>query len=122
MNKSKARKENRKTESELPSENHRTSIVDPSMREWQKVDWRKLEKRVFKLQKRIYKASERGDVKAVRRLQKTVMRSWSCKMISVRRVTQDNQGVRRENRTLGASALNNRRAVSPGELSLSVPA
>ncbi len=89
---SKARKENRKTESELPSENYRTSIVDPSMMEWKKVDWRKLEKRVFKLQKRIYKASERGDVQAVRRLQKTAMRSWSCKMLAVRRVTQDNQG------------------------------
>jgi RNA-directed DNA polymerase len=60
--------------------------------EWNKVDWRKLERRVFKLQKRIYRASQRGDVKAVRRLQKTLMRSWSAKMLAVRRVTQDNQG------------------------------
>lgn len=60
--------------------------------EWNKVDWRKLERRVFKLQKRIYKASIRGDVKAVRSLQKTLMRSWSAKMLAVRRVTQDNQG------------------------------
>ncbi|HEY9693969.1 MAG TPA: group II intron reverse transcriptase/maturase [Oculatellaceae cyanobacterium] len=60
--------------------------------EWNKVDWRKLEIRVYKLQKRIFKASSRGDVKAVRRLQKTLMRSWSGKMLSVRRVTQDNQG------------------------------
>lgn len=60
--------------------------------EWKKVNWRKLERRVFKLQKRIYKASSRGDLKAVRRLQKTLMRSWSAKMLAVRRVTQDNQG------------------------------
>jgi RNA-directed DNA polymerase len=60
--------------------------------EWNKVDWRKLEIRVYKLQKRIFRASSRGDVKAVRRLQKTLMRSWSGKMLSVRSVTQDNQG------------------------------
>lgn len=62
------------------------------MMEWNACDWRKLERRVFKLQKRIYKASQRGDVKAVRRLQKTLMRSWSARMLAVRRVTQDNQG------------------------------
>lgn len=70
MNKAKARKENTKTEVEIPSENlPQKSNVDPSMMEWKKVDWRKLEKRVFKLQKRIYRASERGDIKLVRRLQ-----------------------------------------------------
>ncbi len=56
------------------------------------INWRKLEKRVYKLQKRIYKASIRGDVKATRRLQKTLMRSWSAKVLSVRRVSQDNKG------------------------------
>ncbi|WP_017316664.1 reverse transcriptase N-terminal domain-containing protein [Mastigocladopsis repens] len=65
---------------------------DKSMVEWRHIDWHKLEKRVYKLQKRIYKASVRGDVKAVRRLQKTLMKSWSAKCLAVRRVTQDNQG------------------------------
>ncbi len=60
--------------------------------EWSKVNWRKLEIRVHKLQKRIFRASNRGDSAAVRRLQKTLMRSWSGKMLAVRRVTQDNQG------------------------------
>ncbi|AFZ15062.1 RNA-directed DNA polymerase (Reverse transcriptase) [Crinalium epipsammum PCC 9333] len=62
------------------------------MVEWSKVNWRKLEIRVQKLQKRIFKASSRGDIAAVRRLQKTLMKSWSGKMLAVRRVTQDNQG------------------------------
>lgn len=62
------------------------------MMEWKDLPWRKLERRIFKLQKRIFKASQRGDVKAVRRLQKTLMRSWSAKCLAVRRVTQDNQG------------------------------
>ncbi|MBG1260631.1 group II intron reverse transcriptase/maturase [Nostoc sp. BAE] len=62
------------------------------MVEWKYINWRKLERRVFKLQKRIYKASLRGDVKAFRRLQKTLMKSWAAKCLSVRRVTQDNLG------------------------------
>ncbi|WP_333411181.1 group II intron reverse transcriptase/maturase [Microcoleus sp. T2B6] len=60
--------------------------------EWKDINWRKLERVTFKLQKRIFQASERGDVKAVRKLQKTLIRSWSAKCIAVRRVTQDNQG------------------------------
>jgi RNA-directed DNA polymerase len=60
--------------------------------QWNQINWKKLEKRVFKLQKRIYRASERGDLKAVRRLQKTLLNSWSAKCLAVRRVTQDNLG------------------------------
>jgi len=59
---------------------------------WKDINWRKAERYVFKLQKRIYAASRRGDVKQCRRLQKTLMRSWSNKVLAVRRVTQDNQG------------------------------
>jgi len=60
--------------------------------EWNKLPWKQIERRVFKLQKRIFRASQRGDVQAVRRLQKTLMRSWSGKCMAVRKVTQDNQG------------------------------
>ncbi|MEH2320274.1 MAG: group II intron reverse transcriptase/maturase [Nostoc sp.] len=70
----------------------RKVLSNESMGEWKHINWRKLERRVFKLQKRIYKASLRGDVKAFRRLQKTLMNSWAAKCLSVRRVTQDNQG------------------------------
>lgn len=69
-----------------------TAKNDKSTVEWKHLNWRKLEKCVYKLQKRIYKASERGDVKAIRRLQKTLMKSWSARVFAVRRVTQDNQG------------------------------
>ena len=62
------------------------------MVEWNQINWRKAERLTFKLQKRIFQASERGDVKAVRQLQKTLIRSWSAKCIAVRKVTQDNQG------------------------------
>jgi RNA-directed DNA polymerase len=59
---------------------------------WRNINWRKAEKYVFKLQKRIYAASRCGDVKRVRQLQKTLMRSWYNRLLAVRRVTQDNQG------------------------------
>lgn len=62
------------------------------MYEWSDTNWRKLERDVFKLQKRIYRASNRGDVKLVRRLQKLLISSWSARMLAVRRTTQDNQG------------------------------
>jgi RNA-directed DNA polymerase len=60
--------------------------------EWGQVKWKKLERCVWKLQKRIYRASSRGDIKTVRRLQKTLLHSWNAKVIAVRRVSQDNQG------------------------------
>ncbi|MBW4448922.1 MAG: group II intron reverse transcriptase/maturase [Spirirestis rafaelensis WJT71-NPBG6] len=60
--------------------------------EWNQLNWRKLEKAVFKLQKRIFRASQRGDVASIRKLQKTLIRSWSAKCIAVRKVTQDNTG------------------------------
>jgi RNA-directed DNA polymerase len=62
------------------------------MMEWNNVNWRKAEIRIFKLQKRIFRASGRGDVKAVRKLQKTLIRSWAARLLAVRKVTQDNQG------------------------------
>jgi len=71
---------------------NRKAKSNESMGEWKHINWRKLERRVFKLQKRIYKASQRGDVKAIRRLQKTLMKSWYARCLSVRRVTQDNAG------------------------------
>ncbi len=60
--------------------------------EWKDVNWRKAEFAIFKLQKRIYRASQRGEVQTVRRLQKTLAQSWSAKLIAVRRVTQENKG------------------------------
>ncbi|NEP48771.1 MAG: group II intron reverse transcriptase/maturase [Moorea sp. SIO3C2] len=59
---------------------------------WSEIDWKKVERKVHKLQTRIYRASSRGDTKAVHKLQKTLLRSWSAKCLAVRRITQDNQG------------------------------
>jgi RNA-directed DNA polymerase len=47
---------------------------------------------VYRLQKRIFQASCRGDVAAVRSVQRLVMKSEAARCLAVRRVTQDNQG------------------------------
>lgn len=60
--------------------------------EWKQLNWRKAEKAAFKLQKRIYQASISGNVRKVRKLQKTLLNSYYAKLIAVRRVTQDNSG------------------------------
>ena len=60
--------------------------------EWAEIPWRKLEQHLYRLQKRIFKASERGDLKTVHKLQKLLMKSRSARLLAVRRVTQDNQG------------------------------
>ncbi len=60
--------------------------------EWGQLPWRKLEVAVFKLQRRIYKASQAGDGRRVHRLQRLLLKSQAAKLLAVRRVTQDNQG------------------------------
>ncbi len=60
--------------------------------EWNQLNWRKIHKAVFKLQKRIYRAFSNGDVRKGRRLQKTLLNSYYNRLLSVRKVTQDNQG------------------------------
>src|SRR6266481_8840386 len=60
--------------------------------EWNAIPWRQLEVRVFKLQRRIYQATTRGEVQKAHRLQKLLASSWSAKSLAVRRVTQENTG------------------------------
>ena len=60
--------------------------------DWSRLPWRKLEQHVYRLQKRIYRASGRGNEVVVRRLQQLLMRSRSAQLLATRRVTQDNQG------------------------------
>jgi len=62
------------------------------MYEWKTLPWRTIERSVFKLQKRIYQASRRGETDTVHKLQRLLIHSWSATCLAVRTVTQDNQG------------------------------
>src|SRR5205807_8968973 len=59
---------------------------------WNSVPWKKLEQHCFRIQKRIYRASQRGNQRAVQKLQKLLMKSEAARLLAVRRVTQDNRG------------------------------
>jgi RNA-directed DNA polymerase len=59
---------------------------------WDEIDWKIVEIAIFKLQKRIYRASQRGDVKLVHSLQRLLTTSYFGKLWSTRKVSQDNAG------------------------------
>ena len=69
-----------------------TDSIQKNTVEWNAIDWRKVEKSVFKLQKRIFQASKTDNVRKLRRLQKTLLNSYHAKLLAVRRVSQDNAG------------------------------
>ncbi len=60
--------------------------------DWDAVDWRQVEDDVRRLRQRIFTASQAGDLKKVRNLQKLMLRSRSNALLSVRRVTEVNAG------------------------------
>ena len=59
---------------------------------WEQVDWRHHEGQVRRLRGRIFKAVRDGDWPLARNLQKLMLRSWSCTLVSVRQATQRNTG------------------------------
>ena len=59
---------------------------------WQGIAWKKVQRHAFRLQKRIYRAAQREDVRTVHKLQKLLVKSWYARLLAVRRITQDNRG------------------------------
>src|SRR5215475_13722840 len=68
------------------------STVRKPMYGWNTIRWRQVERRVFKLQKRIYQASRCGEAGRIHGLQRILVNSRSAKLLAVRRVTQENRG------------------------------
>jgi RNA-directed DNA polymerase len=60
--------------------------------DWQSIDWPEVEGDVRRLRRRIFAASQAGDLKQVRNLQKLMLRSHANALLSVRRVTEINAG------------------------------
>jgi RNA-directed DNA polymerase len=55
--------------------------------EWQDIVWKKVERTVFNLQKRIYKATKAGQLKQAKALRKLLLRSSCSVILNVRRIT-----------------------------------
>uniref|UniRef100_UPI0030DB2461 reverse transcriptase N-terminal domain-containing protein n=1 Tax=Cyanothece sp. BG0011 TaxID=2082950 RepID=UPI0030DB2461 len=67
---------------------HNTSYSD----DWKDIRWKQLQKTLFRLQKRIFKAIREGDKAKAKRIQKLVLSSYAARMLAIRQVTQLNQG------------------------------
>lgn len=69
-------------------------VTDLKSLDWQRLIWKKIEKRVFNLQKRIYKATIIGQYRRAKSLAKLLLKSSCSILLNTRRVTQDNSGKR----------------------------
>ena len=67
-------------------------VNGPEDLDWDTVDWRRAEDEVRRLRQRIFKASQAGDLKKVRNLQKLMLGSRANTLVSVRQVTERNTG------------------------------
>jgi RNA-directed DNA polymerase len=61
---------------------------------WKDVTWPLVNKRVNRLQRRIFKASQQSNKRKIRYLQKILVNSLDAKLLAVRRVTTENKGKR----------------------------
>src|SRR5438270_2723633 len=59
---------------------------------WNAIDWRKANRTVRNLRQRIFRAAQEGNLNKVRSLQKLMLKSYSNRLVSVRRVAQVNAG------------------------------
>ncbi|WP_366514253.1 reverse transcriptase N-terminal domain-containing protein [Moorena sp. SIO3I6] len=59
---------------------------------WKGQNWKQLRKNLFRLQRRVYKAVQAGDLRQARSLQKLILKSRSAQLLAIRQVTQLNQG------------------------------
>lgn len=69
-----------------------TSERKNPLKDWATINWKLAKKRVRNLRQRIYRATQNGQWNKVRSLMKLMLRSYSNLLLSVRRVTQENQG------------------------------
>ena len=60
--------------------------------DWTAVNWRRAQRVVRNLRQRIFRATQAGDWRKARSLQKLGLRSYSNILLSVRKVTQLNAG------------------------------
>ena len=59
---------------------------------WKGFKWKKFQKILFRLQKRVYKAVQDGDKRKARSLQKLILKSQTGRLLAIRQVTQLNAG------------------------------
>jgi len=76
--------------------------VNPNLK-WRNIDWRRVEKNVYKLQKLIYRASSRGEIRKMHKYQRLLTKSYYARLLAVRCVTQVDLG----KKTAGVDGIKN---------------
>lgn len=75
---------------------------------WSDLNWKQIESRVFQLQQQIYISAKDREIRKVRKLQHNLLKHPEAKLLSVRRVTQDNRGKR-------TAGIDGRKELTPQE-------
>jgi retron-type reverse transcriptase len=61
---------------------------------WKNLPWKQLQKDLFRLQRRVFKAIQVGDKRKAMSLQRLILKSTAARMLAIRQVTQLNAGKR----------------------------
>ena len=68
--------------------------LDELALEWNNINWNKIERYIFNIQKRIYRAEANNNKKKVRDLSRMLINSNAALLYSIKRVTKTNKGKR----------------------------
>ena len=69
-----------------------TNGLKKRLEDWNQISWKKVNRLVRNLRQRIFRARKLGNFRKLRSLQKLMLRSYANLLLSVRRITQTNQG------------------------------
>jgi RNA-directed DNA polymerase len=69
-----------------------TNGLKKQLENWNQINWRKVIQAVRNLRQRIFRARKLGDFRKLRSLQKLIKKSYANLLLSVRHITQTNQG------------------------------
>lgn len=70
----------------------RVKLKMENINSWSDIDWPEVNKRVYRLQLRIYNASRNNERDKMHKLQKLLIKGDSAKLLAVRKVAQENAG------------------------------
>ena len=59
---------------------------------WKNLPWKKFRRNLFRLQRRVYKAVQVGDMRKAKSIQKLILKSTAARLLAVRQVSQLNAG------------------------------
>ncbi|HEY9633906.1 MAG TPA: group II intron reverse transcriptase/maturase [Coleofasciculaceae cyanobacterium] len=76
------------------------------LKEWASINWKLVKKRIRNLRQRIYRATQNRQWNKVRSLMKLMLRSYSNLLLSVRKVSLENQGKR-------TAGIDNQKVLTP---------